>query len=95
MAIFQDEFTVQGVHCLNNWGGIELEMSRCGSGVRYRFNFGEDTSNLEVFEAQIEEFDNPDWDGTDDADNEFVSGFQHTNKNGSVDVYYLQDFMRV
>lgn len=95
MENFQDVFTPHATQILNNWGGIELEVSRCGDGCRYRFNFGEDAAELEVFEAEIVELDNPDWDGTDDDDNQMLSGFEHTNKNGSVDIYYLKDFMCV
>lgn len=94
MTDFQDVFTPHGTHIFNNWGGIELELNRSNDGVRYRFNFGEDTE-LEVFEAEIIEVDNPDWDGTDDNDNQMLSGFEHTTKNGDVEIYYLQDFLRV
>lgn len=81
LRFFSDEFTVHGVLLLNNWGGIELELSRCGEGLRYRFNFGEPSEDS--FEAEIE------YDSAGDA------GFYATQGHAEPEWYSLQDFMRV
>lgn len=78
---FNDDFTPHGTFCLNNWGGIEIEISRCGEGLRYRFNFGEPSS--ESFEAEIE------FDEAGDA------GFYATQGHAEPEWYSLNDFLRV
>jgi hypothetical protein len=56
---------------LSNCGGIELMLTRSNDGVFYRFNYGQDLTTTEIFEAEIVYIN--------DEDNEDVSeaGFYH------------------
>jgi len=45
---FEDEFTPHGYLTLSNWGGIEIELSRDGDGVRYRYTGDEEFNIAEI-----------------------------------------------
>lgn len=92
---FNDQFTPHGATHLTNTGGIEIELSRDGEAVRYRYNYGQDLVKEEIVEAEIVYRENPDLDGTTDDEGQggypcFVVG-----EGENETVYFLADFMRV
>jgi hypothetical protein len=90
--MFAPEFTPMGVMCLTNFGGIEIELSHCGDGVRYRFNYG-DLS--EPVEAEIEYLPNPDYTGTEnDTENDKEDGLYAAFMVNDT-AYFLGDFMAI
>lgn len=89
-----EPFTVHATLCTSNFGGIELEISDCGDGVRYRHNYG-DGKPGEIFEAEIVYRPNEDLDGTseDDGYGDYPCFIAGEGENETV--YFLADFMRV
>lgn len=47
------EFKPHAGITLSNHGGIEIMLNRSNDGVYYRFNYGQDLSKEEIFEAPI------------------------------------------
>lgn len=90
---FQDIFTPQGAHVLNNYGGIEIELAHSGEGLRYRFNFGNGPS--EAIEAEIVYLENEDLQGTEDNDGTDTFPAFYVGEGENKTAYFLADFMAV
>jgi hypothetical protein len=80
------EFTAQAYEPISNVGGLEIMLNRSNDGVFYRFNYGQDIENEEIFEAEIE------YGQEDDEDNnseEIRAFFRHGETK-----YFLDRFMK-
>ena len=88
-----EPFTVHATFCTSNFGGIEVELSPCGDGVRYRHNYGEAIPDAPK-EAVIEYRYNPE---LDETENEEIGPFAcFVDGEGENErVYFLSDFLRV
>jgi len=76
--------------CLNNWGGIVIQIDDNGDYVRYQYQWG-DENNSEIEESEIEYYeDNDNATGyAEDEDGLLQAGFMIGDQ-----VYFLGEFMR-
>jgi hypothetical protein len=79
-AITPDTFKAHATRHLSNTGGIELMLHDSGDGVYYRYNYGQDLTKEEIYEAEL-------W--PDNAS----GGMSFTDHNGQTES--LEDYMRV
>lgn len=84
-----DVFSPNGAMQLTNCGGIEIELSPCGDGVRYRFRYGQDPLDNPV-ETEIQYLPNPDFAGADDPDGGLSPAFMVGDT-----AYFLDNFMAI
>jgi hypothetical protein len=82
------DFIAHGGLVLNNFGGIQIELSSCGESVRYRYNYGDDNSISEIFEAEIEYFCNG------EEDEQYCAAFR-AGKGDNESIYFLDEFIRI
>ena len=82
-----NEFKPQAYITLSNSGGIELMVHNSGDGVYYRYNYGQDLTNEEIFEAPIVYL------SPESEDGEGNTGFYH-NEDESI-FYSLNEAMRI
>lgn len=86
-----DDFVPTGHMQLTNTGGIEVEISKSGDGLRYRYS-----DDDEPKEAEIEYFtvdDDPDNWPYDPEDEEYSDSRPGFEAEGGT-IYYLDEFMR-
>jgi hypothetical protein len=73
--------------CLNNWGGIVIQLTEDCEGVKYQFNFG-DNKPSEILESEIIYEINEDFPSEDD--DEYQPCFYTSNNER----YFINEFMR-
>lgn len=85
-AHFENEFTPHAAMVLSNTGGIQIELSSCGTMLRYRYNFdGIADENFETVEICPEELTQETFEEHEDVPMGFYIG----------DTFYsLSEFMR-
>lgn len=86
MAHFKEQFEPQAAMVLNNTGGIQIEISSCGTMLRYRYNFdGIADEEFETVEICPEELTQKTFEEHEDVPMGFYIKDQF---------YSLQNFMR-
>ncbi len=82
-------FTPHAFITLCNTGGIEIMLNRSNDGVFYRFNYGQDLTKEDIFEAEIVYLYGEDTESNEDAN----AGFYH-GEDESI-FYSLNEAMKI
>ena len=87
------KFKVDGVLCLSNSGGIELDLNRSNDGGFYRLAYGQEVPDVPI-EVEFEYRENPDLDETENEENGPFACFV-VGEGENETVYFLSDFARI